>query len=545
MNYKEQYNKWLKNPNLPKELKKELQDMKEEEIKQSFYDNISFGTAGMRGIMGLGTNKLNIYTIRKATLGYANYLTNQYKNKLLNGIVIGHDNRLNSRKFCLDCASLLSSKGIKVYLFDDLRPTPEISYAIRKLNAIGGIIITASHNPKEYNGYKVYDENGGQLTDYKNSLLIMEINKIEDILSYTFKENTSLITTLSNEFDKEYYKEIMKLSINEVNKDNFKIVYSPQHGSALKGIKTILTSLGYDLNLVESQCTPDPYFTNTLSPNPENKDAYIESIKLAKQIKANLILTTDPDGDRIGIAVLHQHEYKLLTGNQTGALILDYLLNYQKVTPKHLVISSIVTTSLIEAISKKHQVTFKQTLTGFKYIGELITKLEDTNPFLFAIEESYGCALSPIVRDKDSLQAALIISEMACYYQNQNKTLIDRLNELYKEYGYYYDTVISYSLDTLEGPKIINSIMNNLRKSNLKEIGNYKIKEAQDYLKGYKDFPKSNVIKFILEDNSFIAIRPSGTEPKYKIYYSIHSVNENTALNKFNDLSNNLNTLLK
>ena len=539
MNYKDNYNTWLNSP-LPENLKNELKSMDEETIKSSFYDNLSFGTAGMRGIMGLGTNRLNIYTIRKATLGYANYLIKYFKDELSRGVVIGHDNRMNSREFCLDCASLLSSKGINVYIFDSLRPTPETSFAIRKLNAIGGIIITASHNPKEYNGYKVYDDTGCQLTDYKNDLLISEINKIDDILSYSFKENKELITTLNYDFDKLYYNEIKKISLNNPNKKDFKIVYTPEHGTALKGIKEILTDLGYNLYLVEAQCSPDPYFTNTKSPNPEDEKAYIEALKLAKEVDADLLLATDPDGDRIGVGIKHNSEYTLLTGNQTGALILDYLVNNKKCDSNSLVISSIVTTSLIESIAKKHNVFFTQTLTGFKYIGETITKYQNKKDFLFAVEESYGCALSNIVRDKDSLQAALIISEMACFYKNSNKTLIDKLNELYNEYGYHYDKVVSYSLDPLTGKDKIGKIMDSFRNNPQVFISEYKVKRIEDYLKGYNDFPKSNVLRFILDDDSFIALRPSGTEPKYKIYYSIKETSKEKALIKFEKIQNYL-----
>jgi len=541
MNYKETYNTWLNNPNILEEYKKELKEMKEDKIKESFYENISFGTAGMRGIMGPGTNRLNVYTIRKATLGFANYLIKYNEKDLNRGVVIGHDNRLNSRKFCLDCAALLSSKGIKVYIFDDLRPTPEISFAIRNLNALGGIIITASHNPKEYNGYKVYDETGCQLTDYKNSLLIMEINKIEDILSYKFNENTNLITILDNNFDNIYYNEVKKISLNIPNKKDFKIVYSPQHGTGLKAIKEVLTNLGYNLYLVESQCSHDPYFTNTLSPNPEDEKAYIEALKIAKEIDADLILTTDPDADRIGIAVKHNNDYILLTGNQTASLILDYLLNNKKHDKNSLAITSIVTTSLINAIAKKHNIFFKQTLTGFKYIGETMTNYEKEKDFIFAAEESYGCNLSNIVRDKDSIQAALIISEMACYYSNNNKTLYDKLLKIYDEYGYYYDKVVSYSLDPITGKERISEIMNKLRNDNITNIANYKIKEVEDYLKGYKDFPKNNVLRFVFEDNSFIAIRPSGTEPKYKIYYCLVADTKELALDKFEKIQKAIN----
>lgn len=544
MTYKKTYTEWLNHPLLEEEYKNELKNMNEHSIKESFYGNLTFGTAGMRGILGIGTNRINIYTIRKATLGYANYLIKHIKNSKEDGVVIGHDNRYNSRKFCLDCASLLSSKGIKVYIFNDLRPTPEISFAIRNLKASGGIIITASHNPKQYNGYKVYDETGCQLIEEKNNLLIEEISKIDDILSYKFEENNSLIEILDENFDKVYYDEVKKLSLNNPNKKDFKIVYSPQHGTALNGIKEILTSLEYNLFLVESQCSYDPAFTNTLSPNPEDEAAYKEAINLANKINANLIITTDPDGDRIGIAVKSNDNYVLLNGNQTGALILDYLLTYKKHTKNSLVISSIVTTSLIEVLSKKHNVTFKQTLTGFKYIGNTITKLEKTNKFLFAVEESYGCALSNIVRDKDSLQAALIISEMACLYSNKNKTLIDRLNELYDENGYYYDKVTSYSLDPLTGQEEINSLMNNLRNNKLTKISKYSISKIEDYLQTSTEYPKSNVLRFILEDGSFIAIRPSGTEPKYKIYYSITEKSKDKAIRKYEELQKHLTDII-
>ena len=544
MNYNQSYNDWLKSNKLTKEEKKLLKQMNKDCIKQSFSNSLSFGTAGIRGIMGLGPNRLNIYTIRKVTVGYANFLLKHYNNNINKGIVIGYDNRLNSKEFGEECASILSSQGIKVYIFDNLRPTPEISFAIRELNAIGGIVITASHNPKEYNGYKVYDETGCQLTDYKTSLLATEIANINDIFSYNFIRSNNLITVLNNEFDNIYYKKIKKLSINTTNKKHFKIVYSPQHGTALNAVKEILTSLNYNLFLVEEQCTFDPYFSNTLSPNPEDKLAYIQAIKLANQKNANIILTTDPDGDRIGVAVKHNNRYHLLSGNETASLILDYILNSKKNIKNPLVISSIVTTSLIESICKKNNVTFKQTLTGFKYIGELINKLENTFNFVMGTEESYGCLLSNINRDKDAIGTALIISEMSCFYFNNNKTLIDRLNELYIEYGYYYNKTISHSLDQIKGKEKIEHIMNALRKGNLTSIANYKVIEIQDYLKGYKDFPKNNVIKILFEDNSFLAIRPSGTEPKYKIYYNIIAKTKKDALIKFKDISNEFNNLI-
>lgn len=546
MNYRETYTEWLNNPKLDEELKLELKGMDENAIKQSFYGNLSFGTAGMRGILGAGTNRLNIYTVRKATLGYAYYLINYVKDSKEKGVVIGHDNRFNSRKFCLDCAALLSSQGIKVYIFDDLRPTPEISFAIRKLGAAGGIIITASHNPKEYNGYKVYDETGCQLIDSKNNLLIEEINKIDDIISYDFTGNNSLIEVLGEKFDKIYYEEIKKISLNNPNKDNFTIVYSPQHGTALNGVKEILTSLGYKLHLVESQCSHDPSFPNTPSPNPEDERAYIEAIKLAKQVNADLVITTDPDGDRIGAAVKNNdNDYTLLTGNQTGALILDYLATNNKLNYNSLVISSIVTTSLIEKIANKYNAFFKQTLTGFKYIGDTITNYENKKDFAFAVEESYGCALSNIVRDKDSLQAALIITEMACHYANNNSSLLIRLNELYDIYGYHYDKVVSYSLDPLTGNEKVNLIMKTLRELSPNNIAGYKISKIEDYMQNvFEGFPPSNVLRFIFEDGSFIAIRPSGTEPKYKIYYSIVEDTKDKALFKFEQLQLSLSNIL-
>ena len=545
MNYKDIYNSWLENPKLDKEIKKELINMNEENIKQSFCEALSFGTAGMRGILGAGTNRLNIYTIRKATLGYANYLISYVENCKEKGIVIGHDNRFNSRKFCLDCAALLSSMGIKVYIFDDLRPTPEISFAIRKLEAAGGIIITASHNPKEYNGYKVYDENGCQLVDNKTDLLIEEINKIHEIISFEFKENKSLINILEKRFDQVYYDEIKKISLRQTDKKDFVIAYSPQHGTALNGIKTILTDLGYNVEFVSSQCSYDPNFSNTLSPNPEDERAYIELIKLAKEVNADLIMTTDPDGDRIGIGCKNKGNYTLLTGNQTGALILDYLATNNKLSYNSLVISSIVTTSLIEKISNKYGAFFKQTLTGFKYIGDTITKYENEKEFTFAVEESYGCALSNIVRDKDSLQAALIICEMASHYKNNGYTLLDRLNKIYEIYGYHYDKVVSYNLDPLTGVNTINKIMKNLRNLSLKNLAGYKIIKTEDYLNEIPGFVKSNVLKFIFEDGSFIAIRPSGTEPKYKIYYNIVESNKEKALTKFEELQLSLTKVIK
>ena len=540
MNYKQSYDDWLNSSILTKEEKETLKKMDEESIIQAFSSSLSFGTAGMRAVMGLGPNRLNIYTIRKATLGYANYLLKYHKKEINKGIVIGYDNRLNSKEFSEESANILSSKGIKVFLFDKLRPTPEISFAIRELKAIGGIIITASHNPKEYNGYKVYGEHGHQLTDYKSSLLTCEIEKIDNALTYIPQKNNSLITLLSSDFDKIYYKEIKKLSSTNIKKDNFKIVYSPQHGTGLSAIKEILTSFEYNLFLVDSQCTIDPYFSNTLSPNPEEKIAYKESIKLAKKINANLILTTDPDADRIGVAIKCKQKYTLLTGNEIAILLLDYILNKKNYPKNSLVISSIVTTSLLKKMCHKFNITFKETLTGFKYIGETITKYENELNFIFAAEESYGYLLSPITRDKDAIGAALLISEMACFYNNNNKTLKDRLNKLYKEYGYCYNKTDNVYSDT----KKTTYIMNNLRRHNLTSISNLKITETQDYLKGYNNFPKSNIIKIILEDESFIAIRPSGTEPKYKIYYNIMAKTKKDALIKFQNISKELNYII-
>ena len=535
MNYKDTYNTWLNNPHIDTEIREKLKKMDDNEIKESFYGNLSFGTGGMRGILGIGTNKLNIYTVRKVTLGYASYLHKYIKNSSSKGIVIGHDNRHNSRDFCLDCAALLSSRGIKVHIFDSLRPTPEISYAIRKLGASGGIIITASHNPKEYNGYKVYDATGCQLVDYDCNLLIEEINKIDDILSFKFESNQSLINILSNDFDKEYYAEIKKISLNKIDNNNFKIVYSPQHGAALEGVKNILTSVNYNLYLVESQCTPDPNFSNTLCPNPEDSRAYIEAIKLAKEIDAHLILTTDPDGDRIGAAVKNNNgDYILLNGNQIGALILDYILTYKKHDDNSLVISTIVTSNLISNIAISNNVFFKQTLTGFKYIGKIVNEFESTKNFTFGVEESCGYLISNITRDKDAIQAALIIAEMACYYNNHNSSLLEKLDKIYTKYGYYYDKVAVYKLNPITGPNEINKIMNKLRNIKINNFANYKIKKIEDYINGYQDFPKSNVLKFIFEDDSFIAIRPSGTEPKYKIYFSLKSLDENDGKIKFN-----------
>ena len=545
MDYKNTYDFWLNHPSIQEEIKEHLKNLSEEQIKECFYSDLEFGTAGMRGIIGIGTNRLNIYTIRKATLGYANYLLKHVENCKEKGVVIGHDNRHQSREFCIDCANLLSSKGIKVYIFDNLRPTPEISFAIRHLKASGGIIITASHNPKEYNGYKVYDETGCQLIDEKTDTLIKEIKQVDDIIAYSFSKNENLIEVLDSNFDDIYYEEIKKLSLNTPYKKDFKIVYSPQHGAALNGVKKVLSDSGYNVHFVESQCSFDPNFSNTLSANPEDEKAYVECIKLANKIDADLILTSDPDGDRIGVGVKHKGNYVLLSGNQTGTLLLDYLLTYKKHSTKDfMAIASVVTTSLIKTISEKNNVFFKQTLTGFKYIGNVMTEYQDDKEFLFAVEESYGSALSPIVRDKDAIQAALIISEMSCLYHNQNITLVDKLDELHNKYGYCYDKVTNHKLDPLTGKEQIIKIMNYLR-ANIKDtIGDYKIKEIQDYFKNIPGFPKSNLLKFIFEDDSFIAIRPSGTEPKYKIYYSIIEKDENKALLKFNALQSELNKII-
>lgn len=534
MEYKETYNKWLNHPNLDDKSKEELKNLSEKEIEDAFYTNVAFGTAGMRGLMGVGPNRLNIYTIRKATQGYANYLN---KNNLKT-VAIGYDNRFNSKEFAFDCATLLASNGIKTYIFDSLRPTPELSYTVRYFKCDGGIMITASHNPKQYNGYKLYDETGCQLIPELAAKVIEEVNAIEDPLEIKPSEDydKSLINIINTEVDNAYYNDVASIQLRKNVNKNFKIAFSPEHGTSYIPVMTTLKEAGYDVYEVKSQSVPDPAFSATKTPNPEEAGAYEEVLKLAKEIDAKLLLVCDPDGDRMGVGVKHNDEYVLLNGNQTGALLLEYILSsYEDLGIKvnnPCMFNTIVTSDIGEAIARYHGCDNERTLTGFKYIGNKVRQYEKDHAktYVFGYEESYGSLISPFVRDKDATQACLLLAEACAHYLEQGKDLLDVMYDCYDKVGYYYDTQVSVMLPGADGAEKLAKIMSTVRENPL-QVPGFKTVKIEDYKlqKVYvgdsvEDFIKhdvSDVLKYYLEDGSFIAIRPSGTEPKCKCYLSV------------------------
>ena len=543
----EKYNRYLTEPTLSDEMREELLHMSNEEINDAFYRELEFGTAGFRGIIGPGSNRLNIYVIRKATVGFSQYLLSKFGARAkINGVVISHDNRLFSREFAVECARTLSSYGIKAYLFDSLRPTPELSYAVRKSKAVGGIMITASHNPKEYNGYKVYDKNGCQLLPNDIAPLVDTIARLGFELDVKRGKdpNPGQILILDESYDENYRRGVRQIQINkDLDKKGFKIVFSPQHGASYDNAMKLFKHLNYEVIPVKEQCTPDPYFSNTKSPNPENPEAYELALIYAKENNADLILITDPDGDRIGIAFLDSHgEYQLYTGNQTGALLINYILTERRkrglLSSNGVIFNTIVTSSLGAKIANDFNVKTESLLTGFKYIGSRIHYYSKTKErtFEFGYEESYGYLISSFVRDKDSLQALVMISEMVNYYRLEGKRLDNVMEELSKKYGYHSDKLYSIYFKGQQGAETMANIMSDLHTNTLKEINGLRVITVEDYLyltrtiedndvEYIENLPSSDAIKFYLEDGSTIAVRPSGTEPKCKFYYGAVSTN--------------------
>ncbi len=500
--------------------------MNEEQIEEVFYNDLSFGTGGLRGLMGVGTNRVNVYTIRKATLGFANYLL---KNDKTGGVAIAYDNRHYSKEFAKEAAMVLAAKGIKSYLYTALRPTPMLSYAVRYFKASGGIMITASHNPKTYNGYKAYDETGAQLNPFDAEQVIDEISKIDNPFEIDYVDN-DLIHYIDESFDAIYLKEVKKISILDVKK-HVKIVYSPLHGTGGPIIPSFLKEMGYDVYPYAPQMIVDPSFTNTKSSNPEEADAYEDTINYAKELNAEVIMVTDPDADRLGIAVKHNGVYELLSGNQTAVIELYYILSQKKkkeLLPKvGFVYKTNVTSDLIEVIAKSYQMIVETTLTGFKFIGEKAELNKDKGTYLFGAEESYGSLVSDFVRDKDAVQAVFLLAEITNFCAEKKMTLMDYLDEIYQEFGYYYEYTKSITLLGLSGLEKINQLMSYFRE-NPPKIKGKKLLSYDDIQTGIHkengletklDYPKSNVLKYYYEDNTWIVFRPSGTEPKMKIYF--------------------------
>ena len=537
----EVYEKWLHHPNLDPSYKEVLANMSEKEKNDAFYTTIEFGTAGMRGLLGPGTNRINLHTIRKANAGFAQYICAHGEEAKKRGIAIGYDNRHMSYEFAMDSAKMLATFGITSYVFESLRPTPELSFAVRYFHCFGGIMVTASHNPKEYNGYKLYDEKGCQLVPHLAEQVIERVNAVEDELALCANptaEQEQLIHVIGKEVDEAYYEKVLGIQLNpQIAKDDVKIIFTPEHGTANIPVKEVYTRAGYHFVAVEEQCIPDPDFSNTPTPNPEEAGAYELALEYAKREAADIILVCDPDADRMGVGVKHHGEYKLLTGNQSGAVLIEYIFSQLKaknqMPPNPVMFNTVVTSDLGEKIADKYGVATEKTLTGFKFIGEKVAKYEATNEkqYVFGYEESYGSLIQPFVRDKDAPQACLMLAEAACYYKAQGKTLVDVLYDLYAELGYYEESQKSLTLAGQEGAQRIQEILATLRKTQLQDLGGSAVVRFEDYkecrvVENGKEFEltgftKSDVLKYYLADGSWIAIRPSGTEPKCKFYYCI------------------------
>ncbi|MBQ4644866.1 MAG: phospho-sugar mutase [Clostridia bacterium] len=495
----------------------------EKEIEDRFYKELEFGTGGLRGIMGAGPNRMNRYTIAKATKGYADYLKSRFNGEI--SVAIAYDSRNNSQYFSQVAAGVLSANGIKVYIHDTLMPTPVLSFTAKHLGCNGGIVLTASHNPKEYNGYKIYDEKGCQLVPQFAGQVIEFVNAITDLKGVQVDDfenavESGKIVVIGDEVLQEFLNEVKKQSIYE-EKSDLKIVYTPLHGTGNIPVRKAIE--GMNVSIVKSQELPDGNFSTVRSPNPEEKDALTIAIQQAKEENADLVLDTDPDCDRVGIAVLHNGEYVLMTGNQVGALLVDFVLSNRKDTlnEKSTLVKTIVTSEVGADIARSYGLNVVDTLTGFKYIGEQIGKYEinGDKEFIIGYEESYGYLVGTHARDKDAVVSSMLICQMAAYHKNNGRTLVDALNRIYEKFGFYLDALDTFVLKGKDGAEKIQSIMTTMRENGRTLFEN--IKDVLDYSKGIGDLPKENVLKYTFSDGSWIAVRPSGTEPKLKVYYSM------------------------
>ena len=530
MDIHEKYEYWLTFDDNTKNELESITDKKE--IEDRFYKDLEFGTGGLRGIMGAGANRMNKYTVGKATKGLCEYLKNEFSGE--KSVVIAYDSRNNSKAFAECAAEVLCYNGIKTFLFEEIMPTPVLSFSVKYLNCNAGIVITASHNPKEYNGYKVYDKYGCQLVPQYADKVISYINNVKDIKSVKHMNlnmalSNGYLTYIGDEVLNSYISEVEKMAVYKEASD-LKIVYTPLHGTGNIPVRKVLSDMSFDVSVVKEQAVADGNFTTVRSPNPEEKDALNMALDQAKRANADLVIGTDPDCDRVGVGVLHNGEYTLLTGNQTGALLLDFYLKFKKqsLNPKSTLVKTIVTNDLGAEIARKNGLNVVETLTGFKYIGDQITKYEKTgeNEFLIGYEESYGYLVGTYARDKDAVIASMLICEMAAYYKKNKMTLVDALNVLYSEYGFYLDALDSFVLKGKDGASRIKNIMSYFRANKATVFPN--ITDVKDYSTGIGDLPKSNVLKFFLKGGSWIAVRPSGTEPKLKMYYSVRGIDSST-----------------
>ncbi|RII34899.1 phospho-sugar mutase [Clostridium chromiireducens] len=549
MNYKEKYNTWINSDIINEETKNELRAISDEkEIEDRFYQDLDFGTGGLRGVIGAGSNRMNIYTVAKATQGFANYLNENFKDP---SVAIAYDSRNMSKEFAKAAALNLCANNVKVYLYESLRPTPVLSYTVRELKCSGGIVVTASHNPKIYNGYKVYDEFGGQVTDEKANIIIDRVNAVDDFskikdIDESLALEKGLLVYIGEDIDKLYYEKVKGLTIRtdlvKEKASNLNVIFTPIHGSGNVPVRAVLEQLGYsNVKVVKEQEAPDGNFPTASYPNPENPDVFELAMKMAQTEGADIIFGTDPDCDRIGLVVKdNAGEFKVLTGNQTGLLLTHYVLSSLKETNKlpqnGVVIKTIVTTEGARSIAEDFDIELMDVLTGFKYIGEKIREFEDAGnkTYLFGFEESYGYLAGNFVRDKDAVIASMLVCEMCLYYKEQGKSLYDALIDLYEKYGYFKETLVSLELKGKEGQEKIANCIEALRNDPISSVDAVKIVTRLDYklsieentvnnTKTTIDLPKSNVLKYILEDGSYFVVRPSGTEPKMKVYLAVKS----------------------
>jgi len=541
---------WLKG-NYDQATKDEIQRLQEEnptELTESFYRNLEFGTGGLRGIMGVGTNRMNKYTVGVATQGYANYLKKSFPGKEVR-VAIAHDSRNNSRFFAETTANVFAANGIKVFLFQSLRPTPELSFTIRHLQCQGGVVCTASHNPKEYNGYKAYWDDGGQLVPPHDKNVIKEVEKIASVDEVKWGGGEANITMIGKDLDEAYISMVRDLSVYpEVieKQHNLRIVYTPIHGTGIKLVPEVLQRFGFsNVHVVDEQATPDGNFPTVIYPNPEESEAMSIGLKKAKQIDADILLGTDPDADRVGIGIKDKKgEWVLMNGNQTAVLAFNYMIEARKAKgvaqPNDMVVKTIVTTDLIDEIASRNDIKCYNVLTGFKYIAELIKEKEDTEHYVIGGEESYGLMIGDRLRDKDAVSAVALLCEMAAYEKDKGHTLYDKLIELYVQYGFYKESLISITKKGMNGQKEIAEMMTAYRSQPPSSINGSPVVELLDYqLRSGKNLqtgeswpirlPESNVLQFILEDGTKISARPSGTEPKIKFYFSVHTRLSNAA----------------
>ena len=572
MTYQENYQKWVNFAELPDYLRQDLENMDEITKEDAFYTNLEFGTAGMRGLIGAGTNRINIYVVRQATEGLARLIESKGGNEKERGVAIAYDSRHFSPEFAFESAAVLAKHGIKSYVFESLRPTPELSFAVRHLNCFAGIMITASHNPAPFNGYKVYGEDGGQMPPHDADALTTYIRAIEnpfavEVADVEAEKASGLIEVIGEAVDTEYLKEVKDVNINpalieEFGKD-MKIVYTPLHGTGEMLARRALAQAGFDsVQVVEAQATPDPDFSTVKSPNPENQAAFALAEELGRQVGADVLVATDPDADRVGVEVLQKDgSYLNLSGNQIGAIMAKYILEAHKnagTLPENAALcKSIVSTDLVTKIAESYGATMFNVLTGFKFIAEKIQEFEEkhNHTYMMGFEESFGYLIKPFVRDKDAIQAVLVVAELAAYYRSRGLTLADGIEEIYKEYGYYAEKTISVTLSGVDGAEQIKAIMAKFRDNGPKEFNNTAITVVEDFKAQTSTAtdgtvtalttPPSDVLKYTLADGSWIAVRPSGTEPKIKFYIAVVGESNEDSQTKIANIEAEINAFVK